>query len=115
MIRQAWAVWRSDQALPIMGARCGTYNRIPLLLTARWINGTLFTIGREPRSGGRARQEIKKEMSDVSGHIDLDAAIPVQASAITRRAVRAAALYWASGRSGVVNLVAAHNGSTWLL
>ena len=41
------------------------------------------------------------------GHIDLDAATPVQASAIPD-ALFERGLYWASGRSGVVNLVAAH-------
>ena len=41
------------------------------------------------------------------GHIDLDAATPVQASAIPD-VLFERGLYWASGRSGVVNLVAAH-------
>ena len=41
------------------------------------------------------------------GHIDLDAAMPVQASAVPD-ALFERGLYWASGRSGVVNLVAAH-------
>ena len=41
------------------------------------------------------------------GHIDLDAAKPVQASAIPD-VLFERGLYWASGRSGVVNLVAAH-------
>ena len=41
------------------------------------------------------------------GHIDLDAATPVQASAISD-VLFERGLYWASGRSGVVNLVAAH-------
>jgi uncharacterized protein len=41
------------------------------------------------------------------GHIDLDTAIPVQASAIPD-VLFERGLYWASGRSGVVNLVAAH-------
>ena len=41
------------------------------------------------------------------GHIDLDAATPVQANAIPD-VLFERGLYWASGRSGVVNLVAAH-------
>ena len=41
------------------------------------------------------------------GHIDLDAATPVQASAIPD-VLFERGLYWASGRSGVVNLGAAH-------
>jgi TPR repeat protein len=41
------------------------------------------------------------------GHIDLDAAMPVEASAIPD-VLFERGLYWASGRSGVVNLVAAH-------
>ena len=41
------------------------------------------------------------------GHIDLDAATPVEATAIPD-VLFERGLYWASGRSGVVNLVAAH-------
>src|SRR5450432_750307 len=41
------------------------------------------------------------------GHIDLDLAAPVEASAIPDLLFERG-LYWASGRSGVVNLVAAH-------
>ena len=41
------------------------------------------------------------------GQIDLDTAIPVQATAIPD-VLFERGLYWASGRSGVVNLVAAH-------
>ena len=41
------------------------------------------------------------------GHIDQDTAIPVEASA-SPDALFERGLYWASGRSGVVNLVAAH-------
>jgi len=41
------------------------------------------------------------------GPIDLDTAIPVQATAIPD-VLFERGLYWASGRSGVVNLVAAH-------
>ena len=41
------------------------------------------------------------------GHIDLDMATPVEAGAIPD-VLFERGLYWASGRSGVVNLVAAH-------
>jgi len=41
------------------------------------------------------------------GHIDMDGAVPVQASAIPD-VLFERGLYWASGRAGVVNLVAAH-------
>jgi TPR repeat protein len=41
------------------------------------------------------------------GHIDQDAAAPVEANAIPD-VLFERGLYWASGRSGVVNLVAAH-------
>ena len=41
------------------------------------------------------------------GHFDLDAATPVEATAIPD-VLFERGLYWASGRSGVVNLVAAH-------
>lgn len=41
------------------------------------------------------------------GHIDQDTAIPVEASAIPD-VLFERGLYWASGRSGVINLVAAH-------
>ncbi|MGA2055717.1 MAG: hypothetical protein ABSG88_10430 [Bradyrhizobium sp.] len=41
------------------------------------------------------------------GSFDLDTATPVQASAIPD-VLFERGLYWASGRSGVVNLVAAH-------
>jgi TPR repeat protein len=41
------------------------------------------------------------------GHIDMETATPVQASAIPD-VLFERGLYWASGRSGVVNLIAAH-------
>jgi hypothetical protein len=41
------------------------------------------------------------------GHIDMDDAVPVGASAMSD-VLFERGLYWASGRSGVVNLVAAH-------
>ena len=41
------------------------------------------------------------------GHIDMDGAVPVGASAMSD-VLFERGVYWASGRSGVVNLVAAH-------
>jgi uncharacterized protein len=41
------------------------------------------------------------------GHFDLDTATPVEATAIPD-VLFERGLYWASGRSGVVNLIAAH-------
>ena len=41
------------------------------------------------------------------GYVDLDSAIPVEATAIPD-VLFERGLYWASGRSGVVNLIAAH-------
>jgi len=41
------------------------------------------------------------------GHIDLDTAAPVESSAVPD-VLFERGLYWARGRSGVVNLVAAH-------
>jgi hypothetical protein len=41
------------------------------------------------------------------GHIDLETAIPVDATALSD-VLFERGLYWSSGRSGVVNLVAAH-------
>jgi uncharacterized protein len=43
----------------------------------------------------------------LQGHFGLDGAVPVEATAIPD-ALFERGLYWASGRSGVVNLVAAH-------
>lgn len=43
----------------------------------------------------------------IQGHIDLETATAVQSSAIPD-VLFERGLYWASGRSGVVNLVAAH-------
>ena len=43
----------------------------------------------------------------LQGHIDQDTAAPLEASAIPD-VLFERGLYWASGRSGVVNLIAAH-------
>jgi uncharacterized protein len=55
----------------------------------------------------QAAKKRKREMQMFQGHFDLDTAIPVEATAIPD-VLFERGLYWASGRSGVVNLVAAH-------
>src|ERR1700744_6416144 len=74
--------------------------------TAWGNNWTFQAVGR-----GRARRrdgaKIKKGHRMFQGQIDHDAAIPVEANAIPD-VLFERGLYWASGRSGVVNLVAAH-------
>src|SRR5450631_1363978 len=62
------------------------------------------TVGQGPRSSER-RPERGLQM--FQGQIDQDTAIAVEASAIPD-VLFERGLYWASGRSGVVNLVAAH-------
>ena len=59
------------------------------------------------RARGEGGQKEKGETRMFQGHIDLDTATPVEASAIPD-VLFERGLYWASGRSGVVNLVAAH-------
>jgi len=56
---------------------------------------------------GTGRQKSKRRRQMFQGQIDLDTAAPVEASAIPD-VLFERGLYWASGRSGVVNLVAAH-------
>src|SRR5260370_35891993 len=71
-------------------------------------NTGVSTVGRG-RARGRAANN-KKETGMFQGNIDLDAATPVEATAIPD-VLFERGLYWARGRSGVANLVAAHNGS----
>jgi uncharacterized protein len=73
---------------------------------ARWNNRTFLTSGQGPRSD-RAALRKKGDNGCFRGLFDLDSATPVQASAIPD-VLFERGLYWASGRSGVVNLVAAH-------
>jgi len=102
-----WAVWRSDHALLYDLARDRTQNRIPLLLIGRWNNRTFSQLdGSRARERGAAKT-TKRRWRMFQGHIDQDTAIPVEASAIPD-VLFERGLYWASGRSGVVNLVAAH-------
>jgi uncharacterized protein len=55
---------------------------------------------------GAARTRIRRR-GMFWGHIDTDGAVPVEASAISD-VLFERGLYWSSGRSGVINLVAAH-------
>jgi uncharacterized protein len=57
--------------------------------------------------GKRAANNKNKETGMFQGQIDMDGAVPVGASAMSD-VLFERGLYWASGRSGVVNLVAAH-------
>ena len=59
------------------------------------------------RAGQGAATNQKRETGMFQGTIDQDTATLVQASAIPD-VLFERGLYWASGRSGVVNLVAAH-------
>src|SRR6266568_8672529 len=61
--------------------------------------------GQGPRSGEGGQQQ-KGETSMFQGHFDLERATPVEIAIPDLLFERG--LYWASGRSGVVNLVAAH-------
>src|ERR1700737_1015055 len=74
--------------------------------TALGITGR-FVVGQEPRSGWGRLRKSKRRRRMFQGYIDQDTAIPVEASAIPDVPFERG-LYWASGRSGVVNLVAAH-------
>ena len=65
-----------------------------------------FDSGQGPRSG-EGGNDKKGSYTMFQGYVDLDAAIPVEATAIPD-VLFERGLYWASGRSGVVNLVAAH-------
>jgi uncharacterized protein len=60
-----------------------------------------------PRHGTGGQQEEKRRRQMFQGCIDQEGATRVEASAIPD-ALFERGLYWASGRSGVVNLIAAH-------
>jgi hypothetical protein len=68
-------------------------------------NGTSGS-GQGPRSGEGGQQQ-KRETGMLQGQFDLDSATPMESTAIPD-VLFERGLYWASGRSGVVNLVAAH-------
>src|SRR5258708_21747842 len=74
--------------------------------TARGSTGTFLQLDRG-RAGGLGRQENKGRRRMFQGHIDQETATAVEANAIPD-VLFERGLYWASGRSGVVNLVAAH-------
>src|SRR6266581_8636578 len=79
---------------------------IPTSRQMAWGMTRRLTSGQWPRSGKSAAKS-KRRWRMFQGHIDLDTAAPVEASAI-RDVLFERGLYWASGRSGVVNLIAAH-------
>src|ERR1700722_16464703 len=63
--------------------------------------------GADKSAGQQRGPKTNGETNMFQGSFDLDTATPVQASAIPD-VLFERGLYWASGRSGVVNLVAAH-------
>src|SRR6266436_5897433 len=67
----------------------------------------VLTVGQGPHSQKAERRTTKRRRKMFQGHFDLDGAMPVAATAIPD-VLFERGLYWASGRSGVVNLVAAH-------
>jgi hypothetical protein len=70
-------------------------------------NGTFLQLDRSRARGAQRGKKTKGRRAMFHGHFDLDTATPVEASAIPD-VLFERGLYWASGRSGVVNLVAAH-------
>src|SRR5260370_42360960 len=66
-----------------------------------------FAIWTGAALGTSAAPKSKRGCQMFQGHIDQDTATAVEASAIPD-VLFERGLYWASGRSGVVNLVAAH-------
>src|SRR5215510_2398556 len=65
------------------------------------------TEGREPCSGKRSSEAVRGVATMFQGQIDLDAAAAVQVTAVPDTLFEQG-VYWASGRSGTVDLVAAH-------
>src|SRR5437899_2188530 len=63
-------------------------------------------VGREPRSGDRGGIR-KRGCVMFQGTFDLEMATPIDASALSD-VLFERGMYWASGRSGLVDLVAAH-------
>jgi uncharacterized protein len=68
--------------------------------------GTLCKLDRSRARQGAAKSK-KREWGMFQGQIDQDNATPVDTSSIPD-VLFERGLYWASGRSGVVNLIAAH-------
>src|ERR1700742_4203820 len=67
-----------------------------------------LTCGWGPRAGAHKRSTtIRGDGKMFQGTFDLETATPVDAVAISD-VLFERGLYWASGRSGVVNLIAAH-------
>jgi hypothetical protein len=70
-------------------------------------NGVGISDSRSGAAGKFAANNNNGEQQMFSGHIDQETAMPVAETAIPDLLFERG-LYWASGRSGVVNLVAAH-------
>src|SRR5690348_2535048 len=69
--------------------------------------GGVDWFGRGPRPDDGCEKNNKGETGMFQGTFDLDTATPVGGTALSD-VLFERGLYWASGRSGVVNLVAAH-------
>jgi hypothetical protein len=80
---------------------------IPTSRQTAWVITGRFVVGQEAALGQGTARTTKRRRRMFQGYIDLDTAIAVEASAIPD-VLFERGLYWASGRSGVVNLVAAH-------
>jgi TPR repeat protein len=70
-------------------------------------HGALNRFGRGLRPEKAGQKTTRGDGDMFQGTIDLDMATPVDATALSD-VLFERGLYWASGRSGVVNLVAAH-------
>src|ERR1700693_2063267 len=80
---------------------------IPTSRQTAWGNNGTFLQVDGSRARGTRRQKTTRGRQMFQGQFDLDTATAVEASAIPD-VLFERGLYWASGRSGVVNLVAAH-------
>src|SRR5260370_40138981 len=80
---------------------------IPTSRQTAWGNNGTFNKWAGAALGARGGKKSKRRRQMFQGQIDLDTAAPVEASAIPDGLFERG-LYWASGRPGVVNLIAAH-------
>jgi hypothetical protein len=100
------AVWRSGHALFDDWRAIGRKTGVHFSDRAPGITGRFAVDGSRARKRDAATT-IKRGWRMFQGQIDQDTATAVEASAIPD-VLFERGLYWASGRSGVVNLVAAH-------
>src|SRR5664280_1163290 len=80
---------------------------IPTSRQTAWGNNGTFYSWTGAALGTGSGKNQKRGCRMFQGYIDQDTATPVEASAIPD-VLFERGLYWASGRSGVVNLIAAH-------